>query len=227
MPDLNTQLHLDMLKKARKRLSLSSRIKYAVKIILGKEDMYGLEWGDPEKVDPLRYIKNHFLIPYINNNSTIIEIGPGGGRWTRYMLTAKQIFAVDFHQSVLDELKKNYDLPNIMFVKNNGTDFQNIKPRSVDLIFSFGTFVHLDIELIDEYLKNIKPLLKPSSNVIIQYSDKTKPLGYDRIVNSRKNRGFSDNEPKKMRKIVQDHGYKIYEEDLKTMWHSSIIRFGL
>jgi len=195
--------------------------------LLGKEDFYGLEWGDPNKIDPLRYIKDHFLLPYFDSSSKIIEIGPGGGRWTRYMLKASKVFAVDFYQPVLNELAKNYNLPNIKFIKNNGSDFPNIKENSIDLIFSFGTFVHLDIEIIQEYLNNIKPLLKSSSNVIIQYSDKTKPLGYERIVNSRDNRGFSDNDPEKMRKLIQAHGYKIYEEDTKTMWHSSIIRFGL
>jgi len=227
MPDLDTPLHLDMLKHARKRLSLGTRIRKAVKVLIGKEDFYGLEWGDPENLDPLRYVKDHFLLPYVESSSRIIEIGPGGGRWTRYMLKAKKIYTVDFYQPVLNELAKNYNLPNIQFIKNNGSDFPSIKKHSIDLIFSFGTFVHFDIDIIEEYLKNIKPLLKASSNVIIQYSDRTKPLGYETIVNTGDNRGFSDNDPERMRELIKKSGYKIYEEDTKTMWHSSIIRFGL
>ena len=227
MPDLKTPLHLDMLIRARKRLALKARIRKAIKILIGKEDFYGLEWGDPEKIDPLRYVKDHFLLPYLNSSTRIIEIGPGGGRWTRYMLKAKKIYAVDFYQPVLNELAKNYNSPNIQYIKNNGSDFPSIKNHSIDLIFSFGTFVHLDIDIIEEYLKNIKPLLKASSNVIIQYSDRTKPLGYKKIVNSRDNRGFADNDPERMRELIKNSGYKIYEEDTKTMWHSSIIRFGL
>ena len=112
-------------------------------------------------------------------------------------------------------------------LKNNGSDFPNIRENSIDFIFSFGTFVHLDFEIIEAYLDNIKPLLKVDANVIIQYSDKTKPLGYERIADSRENRGFSDNDPERMRELIKAHGYTIYEEDTKTMWHSSIIRFGL
>ena len=227
MPDLNTPLHLDMLKRARNRLTIYSRVKKAIKILLGKEDFYGLEWGDPETIDPLRYVKDHFLLPYVDSNTRIIEIGPGGGRWTRYMLKANKIFAVDFYQPILNELARNYNLPNIQFVKNNGSDFPNIRENSIDFIFSFGTFVHLDFEIIEAYLDNIKPLLKVDANVIIQYSDKTKPLGYERIADSRENRGFSDNDPERMRELIKAHGYTIYEEDTKTMWHSSIIRFGL
>jgi len=41
------------------------------------------------------------------------------------------------------------------------------------------------------------------------------------------NKGFSNNTPEKMRAMVLSTGYKILEEDLTTMWHSSIIRFTL
>ena len=85
---------------------------------------------------------------------------------------------------------------------------------------SLCAFVHLDIDIISRYLANIKPLLKRESNVIIHYSDKTKPLAIS-------NDGFSDNDPDRMRKLVLNHGYCILEEDVKTMWHSSKIRFGL
>lgn len=105
-------------------------------------------------------------------------------------------------------------------MKNNGDDFPGIPDGSVDFLFSFGVFVHLDVDIIDSYLRNIKPLLKRDSNVVIQYSDKTKPI-------AKNIKGFSENDPDKMRELVLTHGYEIKEEDTKTMWHSSIIRFCL
>jgi hypothetical protein len=79
--------------------------------------------------------------------------------------------------------------------------------------------VHLELNIIDGYLRNMKPLLKPSSIVVIQYSDRTKPLG--------NTEGFADNDPDRMRELVKKHGYEVLEEDLKTIWHSSVIRFKL
>ena len=64
----------------------------------------------------------------------------------------------------------------------------------------------------------MKSIMRPGGNIVIQYADKTKILG-------QMNDGFSDNFPEKMRKMVTDCGYKIVEEDLTTLWHSSIIRF--
>jgi cyclopropane fatty-acyl-phospholipid synthase-like methyltransferase len=108
----------------------------------------------------------------------------------------------------------------MQFIKNNGTDFPGIKEKSVDYLFSFGAFVHLDIPIIQAYLANMKQILKPGANVVIQYSDKTKIL-------AQLNDGFSDNTPAKMRKMVSDAGYTICEEDLTSTCDSSVIRFTL
>jgi hypothetical protein len=136
------------------------------------------------------------------------------------MLDAKKIYAVDYHQELLNELKSNVDAAHITYIRNQGDDFPGIPDGTVDFVFSFGTFVHLDVDIIGHYLQNLKALLKKRSNVVIQYSDKTKPL-------ARINTGFSENDPDKMRELVLSHGYSIYEEDVKTLWHSSIVRFGL
>jgi cyclopropane fatty-acyl-phospholipid synthase-like methyltransferase len=220
MPKLNTKLHLDMLSRGKHQRKFVTRLRMAIDV-LQRKDIYGLEWGDPEQVSPLSYVREHFLAPYVKEESTILEIGPGGGRWTRYMVPAKKIIAVDYHQELLDELKLNFDLPNIVFVKNNGDDFPGIEDGSVDLLFTFGVFVHLDIDIIDRYLKNMKRLLHSKSNVVIQYSDKRKPLAKKQGPN------FSENNPDIMEELVLKNGFSIYEEDTYTMWHSSVIRFGI
>jgi ubiquinone/menaquinone biosynthesis C-methylase UbiE len=211
---------MEMFKGGKRGRNLASRIRKALRVLFKRIDVYGLEWGDPEVSPPLGYVRDHFLIPFITPDTTLLEIGPGGGRWTRYMLDAKRIYAVDYHQELLDELKSNFNRRNITFVKNNGDDFPSLPDGSVDFLFSFGTFVHLDVEIIDRYLKNMKRLLKPGSVVVIQYSDKTKPLG-------RRNAGFSENDPDRMRALVSSNGYAVLEEDIKTLWHSAIVRFGL
>jgi hypothetical protein len=220
MPGLDTSLHLDMHRAGKRRRGLTTRIRQAWIALTGKGDVYGLEWGDPEASPPLAYVRDRFLRPFVTPETSAIEIGVGGGRWTRYMLGAARVYAVDFHQELLDELRSNYGPANLTFVKNNGDDFPGIAPASIDFIFSFGTFVHLDVDIIDRYLRNMKPLLTATSNVVIQYSDQTKPL-------ARSNPGFSKNDPETMRQLVSSHGYVIFEEDIKTLWHSAVIRFGL
>ena len=191
-----------------------------MKVLFGDDDVYGLEWGDPDVSPPLGYIRDRFLLPYVRPDAVVLEIGPGGGRWTRYMLGAKTLYAVDLHSELLNELRKKIKRSNVTFVKNNGDDFPGIPRGSVDFVFSFGTFVHLDCDIIDRYLVNLRDVLKPDATVVLQYSDKTKPLG-------KSNPGFSDNDPQRMRALVQGRGYVIQEEDVATLWHGSVIRFGL
>jgi ubiquinone/menaquinone biosynthesis C-methylase UbiE len=182
------------------------------------KDIYGLKWGDPDVVPPLRFIRDRYVLPYVNAKHSAVEIGPGGGRWTRYLIGFGKLYVVDYHSELLEELKKNFNKINISFIKNSGTDFPGIEGGSIDYLFSFGTFVHFDQHLIEAYLKNMRSIVKPGANIVIQYSDKTKIM-------AQLNKDFSDNTPDKMRQMLLNAGYKILEEDLTSMWHSSIIRF--
>jgi cyclopropane fatty-acyl-phospholipid synthase-like methyltransferase len=218
MPDLKTTLHLDMLRQSTQKRKLPLRILRAIKKELVSGGIYGLEWGDPEVVKPLGFIRDRYVLPYVNAEQNAVEIGPGGGRWTRYLLGFKKLYVVDYYPELLKELRKNFKKSNMEFIKNNGTDFPGIKEHSIDYLFSFGAFVHLDAPLIEAYLMNMKPILKPGANLVIQYSDKTKIM-------AQLNNGFSENTPEKMRKMVSDAGYTICEEDLTSTCDSSIIRF--
>jgi SAM-dependent methyltransferase len=220
MPPLDTSMHLDMLAQWRQKNSFTRR---AIRTIQAgfPLPLYGLEWGDPDVVEPLRFIKERYVLPYVNAQHDALEIGPGGGRWTRYLLGFRTLTAVDYHPELLDELKRNFGSHrNLRFIKNSGTDFPGLDPQSIDYVYSFGTFVHLDFNLIEAYLKSIKTIIKPTANVVIQYSDKTKIM-------AQINEGFSDNTPARMRAAVHAAGYRILEEDTTSLWHSSVIRFAI
>ena len=210
MPDLDTSIHLDMLQDYK---------RVAREHDLPEEFIYGMHWGVPESTPPLNFIKNRYVIPYVNSDHVAVEIGPGGGRWTQYLLPFKHLYAVDFHIELLEVLRKNFSEKNITFVKNNGTDFPGIEDNSIDYVFSFGVFVHLDTDIIDSYLQNMKRIVKPGGCIVIQYSDKTKIMAQNE-------QSFSENTPEIMRGMVQRAGYTILEEDLTSIWHSSVIRFS-
>lgn len=217
MPTLDTNLHLEMLASFKNQ----SRKQKLFNLIKGSpfaRRVYGLEWGDPETVQPLKFVRDRYVLPYVRPELTALEIGPGGGRWTRYLLPFRKLYVVDYYEELLKQLRKNFHPPNMVFIKNNGWDFPGVPGKSVDFVFSFGTFVHLDPPIIDSYLKSIREILRPGGNVVLQYSDKNKIM-------ARELSGFSENTPEKMRQMVEDARYEILEEDLTTLWHSSLIRF--
>jgi SAM-dependent methyltransferase len=119
-------------------------------------------------------IRDHWLLPYVRSDITALEIGPGGGRWTRYLLPVRRLYAVDRYPKLLAELRRNFPQPNIIEILNNGTDFPDVPPDTVDFVFAFGVFVHLDAEVIRAYLASLHTVIRPGANLVIQYSDKDK-----------------------------------------------------
>lgn len=253
MPDLDTTLHLDMLHDFRRssiklwqaaargyapREQLEAAVRDGilpwaagpnhsriVKVtdlerLFGKPrgDIYGMHWGDPEQVQPLAFIKRRYVMPLVNPRFTGVEIGPGGGRWTQYLLAAKRIYAVDFHQELLDELTRRFSGPQLIPIRNKGYDFPGIGDGEADFLFSFDVFVHFELPLIEQYLVEMKRILRSRARALIHYSDKRKIMAAI-------NPGFGQNDPDTMRALVRGLGYRILEEDLTTMWHSSIIIF--
>jgi cyclopropane fatty-acyl-phospholipid synthase-like methyltransferase len=136
------------------------------------------------------------------------------------LLGFKTVHAVDYYPELVAEFRRTFDRhPHVRPIKNNGADFPGVAAQSVDYILSFGCFGHLNQALIDDYLGNIRTILKPGGNVVIHYSDKAKAMAQAP--------GFADNTPEQMRALVLRHGFRIVAEDTGTMWNGAIIHFSL
>ena len=201
MPGQKSDLHLKMLKNKKRAL-----------------DVYGLEWGDPEKSPNLKMIRDWYLMPHLTPDSTVLELGPGGGRWTRYMVGVKKVYVVDPFKEMLEEHARTITEGNIERIQNSGTDLPGIPENSIDFLWSYDVFVHLDIEVIKAYLKNIYPVLKDDGLAFLHYSDKTKPKGLERT-------GFGVNYPSRMRDALHEAGYSIIYENTTVQAHSCSVLF--
>ncbi len=184
-----------------------------------EQKYYGIEWGNPESEPALIKIKNHFVLPFIKNEHVALEIGPGGGRWTQYLLGFNRLYCIDINDEFFPYLKKRFESNNnLIFIQNQGIDFPDIQSYSIDYLFSFGTFVHLDVEIIREYIKNMKQILKKDANVVLNYSEIKKPK-------SAANKGFSKNTAEIMHKIIEKEGFSISDEDVVSH-HTNIVIFS-
>lgn len=202
MPGMVSQMHLDMLRTE------------------SSDKLYGLQWGDPDQERNLALVRDYFLRPHVTADTTVLEIGPGGGRWTRYMLDAKSVIVVDPFQEILDVLAQSIPSDKITAIRNTGTDFPGVTPGSIDFLFSFGVFVHLDPDVIQDYLVSMRPLLHAGSLVFIQYADKTKLRGF-------KQKGFAATNPAMIRDLLDAAGYSIVSENTTILPHSCMVLFRL
>ncbi len=219
--DLGATLHTDQLARARRANLLPVRIARAIyREVTRGPAICGLEWGDPDVWTPLKFIRDRYVLPFVDPTHTAMDIGCGGGRWTRYLLGFQTVHAVDYYPELLAEFARTFDrYTHVRPIKNNGADFPGVDPHSVDYILSFGCFGHLNQTLIDAYLGNIFTILKPGGNVVIHYSDKTKAMAQAP--------GCADNTPEQMRALVLSHGFRIVAEDTGTMWNGAIIQFSV
>lgn len=109
------------------------------------------------------------LIP---DNSSIIEIGPGGGRWSEFLLKKSSTL------HLVDISKKCLELCSERFKKNKNIDFNLIKDvkfdfaesDSMDVVFSYDVFVHIDKAQIIEYFQEFERVLKKNGRIILHYS---------------------------------------------------------
>jgi SAM-dependent methyltransferase len=220
LSDLTSTLHTDQLETETRGRSLPMRIARAIRREWTTGGIYGIQWGDPDVWTPLQFIRDRYVRPFVKPQHTALDIGCGGGRWTHQLLGFGTIYAVDYYEELLVNFRRSFGhYPHVRAIKNNGTDFPGIAPESIDYVLSFGCFGHINQGLIDQYLGNLKPVLRPGANVVIHYSDKTKVMA--------QGSGFSDNTPEQMRALVRSHGYRILEEDTTTMWNGALVHFTL
>lgn len=147
------------------------------------------------------------LIP---QNSSIIEIGPGGGRWTEYLQKkSTELHLVDISEKCLELCKDRFaDKNNITYNLIKDVKFNFTPHNSIDTVFSYDVFVHIDKAQITEYFTEFARVLKPGGKIILHYSKIGDKFGEYR------SRFTSDD----MNELIQELNLKLIEEyDVETL----------
>lgn len=182
-----------------------------------------LRGGQPRTGDLSKVVKR-YLRPYVMPDAVVLEIGPGGGRWTQYLMPAREVVVVELNPAFFDYLRERFaaDAAKLRFYETSGYELAGIEADTIDFAFSFGTFVHLSPPGIDEYLGEIRRVLRPGAVGSIQYADKTKPHFDDGVPHSR---GFSKMDAGKMEGLLAGHGLQVVVHDTTLLNHSNIAVF--
>ena len=112
--------------------------------------------------------------PYVNADTTVIEIGPGRGAWTNTFVRqkAKRIFALDAAPPERTEFWTHVGRrPEITYITVKDFSLSDVPDDSADYFFSFGVFCHLDKELAKEYLRNLFRKLTSGANGFLMVGD--------------------------------------------------------
>lgn len=144
--------------------------------IAGKD--LGVEWGDDSLT---RNIHEKFLAPRVKSDATLLEIGPGGGKYSAGVSPlCKKLICADVSSEMLKRTSKRLGQgANLETVKLNGIDFTGVADQSIDFAFSIDVFVHLDLEDIYVYLREFQRVLKPGGPLVLHFASLMTFPGFD------------------------------------------------
>ena len=121
---------------------------------------------------------SNFIYKNINKNSIVLEIAPGYGRWTEHILKkAKKVILVDLSSKCLEYCKNRFfKFKNISYNLNDGKSLDFLDDNSIDFIWSYDSFVHMESEVIQNYLSQFPRILRKGGTAIIHHAGKNHKL---------------------------------------------------
>lgn len=113
--------------------------------------------------------------PYVGPETVALEIGPGRGAWTRPLLAAKEVWALDAlsaeHNGIREYLGNP---PNLRYIQVKDFSCAMLPDAHFDYMFSFGCLCHVSFEGITEYAANLRTKLRPGAHCFWMVGDAEK-----------------------------------------------------
>lgn len=112
------------------------------------------------------------LAPFLPATS-IVEIAPGYGRWTQYLLPeCTSYLGVDLAERCVDACRERFAYKlHATFAVGDGLSLPQASDTSVDLVFSFDSLVHAEADVLSAYLRECQRILTPDGVAFIHHSN--------------------------------------------------------
>jgi ubiquinone/menaquinone biosynthesis C-methylase UbiE len=128
----------------------------------------GEEWNDSPAWK--QSILDHILTRYIQPNSTILEIGPGAGKWSEPLSSlARKLILVDLTEVSIEICKNKLTNTDCDYYVNNGYSLNFLQDESVNYVWSFDVFVHIAPKETASYITEIGRVLTKGGIAVIHH----------------------------------------------------------
>ncbi len=113
------------------------------------------------------------VLPYVDTEADALEIAPGHGRWSATLVaTCRSVTLVDLNPECIATCRRRFaDRPNVTYHVNDGRTLPN-DDGAVDFVWSFDSFVHMDLDVIAGYLGEIARVLRPGGIAVLHHANK-------------------------------------------------------
>jgi ubiquinone/menaquinone biosynthesis C-methylase UbiE len=191
----------------------------------------GEEWGGPEFADHVVDLASDYLGP----NADVLELGCGGGKFSQRLAPrCRSLLCTDISPAMIDHTRTSLADAGIdsrvSYRVLNGVDFTGVASDSIDFIFSYDVFLHLQPQNVFGYLLDARRVLRENGTVMLhqinlatsggfqhfwsQYCHGTWALGFDHpnrrghiyFMSEDQMRMLADESGLAIERIVSDHG---------------------
>ena len=109
------------------------------------------------------------LRPNVPEGADVLEIGPGAGRWTAELQgRARQLIGIDISEEAIRLCRERFGgMPNVDFRLGNGSDLAGVASGSIDAVWSFDVFVHVNRAEFKAYAAEIARVLRQGGKGVI------------------------------------------------------------
>ena len=192
----------------------------------------GDEWNDDQTPDRLRdaYYFSVYAERFLRPEMTVLEVGPGGGKWTvRLAPRVKKLIVVDVAETMLERTRARCQalgIHNIEYVLGTGKDFSPVADESIDFFFSHDVFVHIALEDTWPYTQEMARVLAPGGVGACHYAINTPPDAWNRIEQNNDWYRFGKHtlgqyyyfSPEGLRRMYEHCGLRVFEQHQEA-WH--------
>ena len=104
---------------------------------------------------------------------TILEIGCGRGRWSRFLRAhGSALVLTDVLDSCVEACRRLFaGDAGVRCLDTDGRTLGGVADRSVDFVFSFDSLVHAEMEVVESYLGEIARVLAPAGAAFLHTSN--------------------------------------------------------
>jgi hypothetical protein len=136
--------------------------------------MRGEEWSEAWGTSEAQWFSSIFArIHRFLPAPSILEIAPGFGRWTNFLLPmCKTYVGIDLSEECVTACKNSFhNYPHAAFYKNDGRTLSAGRDHKYDLIFSFDSLVHVELDIIESYVEQCLQMLARDGVAFIHHSN--------------------------------------------------------
>jgi ubiquinone/menaquinone biosynthesis C-methylase UbiE len=113
---------------------------------------------------------------HIPTDGVVLEVGPGGGRWTEHLLDRNnRVVLVDVAERCLALCRSRFNSdPRLSYclVREGESDFigsDRVPDRSIDAIWSYDAFVHINPTDTERYIREFQRIMRPGAVAVIHH----------------------------------------------------------